>query len=74
MKMVVMFIGGAIFLFGLADVIGSFAGVDLWGQYIGVQLPEVLWKYSAYIEMLIGYFVFKAGKGLGDEPQEAVVD
>lgn len=49
-------VGILIILFGVVDLIGSFAGFDLWGT-IGVQLPDIIWKYSAYIEIAIGYGV-----------------
>jgi hypothetical protein len=43
-------------LFGVVDLVGSFAGFDLWGT-LGIQLPEMIWKYSSYIEIAIGYGV-----------------
>lgn len=53
-------IGGLIFLFGLVDLIGSFADFDLWGS-MGVELPEFLWRFSAWIELAIGAVLFKIG-------------
>lgn len=47
-------VGILMILFGIVDLIGSFAGFDLWGT-IGIELPEVIWQYSAYIEIAIGY-------------------
>jgi len=53
---------GIIFIaIGLIDLGGSFTGFDLWGGFIGIELPDILWKYSAYIEIAIGYFLFKSG-------------
>lgn len=49
-------VGILIILFGVVDLVGSFAGFDLWGT-IGIQLPELVWKYSAYIEIAVGYGV-----------------
>ena len=46
-----------IIIFGLTDLIGSFTGFDLWGDFIGANLPDLLWQYSAYIEMALGYFL-----------------
>jgi hypothetical protein len=42
------------------DFGGSWVGFDLWGS-IGIQLPEVLWNFSAIIEagiagVLLGWF------------------
>ena len=49
-------VGILIILFGVVDLVGSFAGFDLWGS-MGIHLPDLLWKYSAYIEIAIGYGV-----------------
>ena len=54
-------LGILLILFGLVDLVGSFTGFDLWGGFLGVQLPELVWKYSSYIEILIGYFLFNMG-------------
>ena len=51
---------------GLIDLIGSYMGFDLWGGFIGVELPELLWKYSSYIEIIIGYGLFSLGSKSGD--------
>jgi hypothetical protein len=53
--------GIIIIAFGLADLIGSYTDFDLWGGFIGVDLPEVLWKYSSYIEIALGYFLMNMG-------------
>ena len=59
-------VGILIILFGVVDFIGSYAGFDLWG-IIGVPLPDIVWQYSAYIEMLIGYGIMSLGGGGDDE-------
>ena len=64
MKVGMMVVGGILVAFGLVDLIGSFTGFDVWAQ-MGVQLPEVLWNFSAYIELAGGFYLFKAGR-----PQE----
>ncbi len=64
-------IGIVIALFGIADLIGSYAGYDLWTDYIGVQLPETLWNYSHYIEIAIGVVLYSIGaKDDEDEAEE----
>lgn len=62
MKKVLMAIGAVLVIIGLVDLIGSFAEFDLWGE-LGVQLPEVIWRFSAYIEIGVGYLLFKLGSG-----------
>ncbi len=62
--------GALLFLSGLVDLLGSFAGFDLWGT-VGVPLPEIIWRYSAYIELLGGGFLFNLGRSsLSDEGDE----
>lgn len=58
--MPLIIIGALLIIFGLVDMIGSWAGFDLWFT-LGVQLPEVVWQFSAYIELGLGYFLFKTG-------------
>lgn len=65
-------LGIIIIAFGLVDLIGSYTGFDLWGGFIGVDLPEVLWNYSSYIEMALGYFVMSIGSD--DTEGEAAVE
>ncbi|MGI0117954.1 hypothetical protein [Zooshikella sp. RANM57] len=55
------FIGIILILFGLVDLVGSYSGFDVWGESIGIQLPEIIWRFSAYIELGLGYFLFKTG-------------
>ena len=59
-------IGIVIALFGIADLVGSYADFDLWTDYIGVQLPDTLWNYSHYIEIAIGVVLYSIG-AKGDE-------
>lgn len=57
-----MKIVGCLFIaFGLLDLIGSFTGLDVWGDWIGVALPEAIWSFTAYIELGIGYLLFNLG-------------
>ena len=60
-------IGGLLVAFGLVDMIGSFTGLDVWGEWIGVELPEVIWSFTAYIEMGIGYLLLKLGSNDTEE-------
>lgn len=69
-----MKIAGIILIaFGLVDLIGSFAGFDLWGT-IGVPLPDIVWKYSAYIEMAAGYGLMTLGSKSEEEPSEEATE
>ncbi len=62
--------GILLIIVGLVDLVGSYADFDLWGGFLGIQLPEIVWKFSAYIEMGIGYLLFNMGSG-GSEEAEA---
>lgn len=65
----VKIIGAIIFLFGVVDIGGSYMDFDLWGT-IGIQLPDILWKYSSYIELALGAFLFSMGSDdEGDEKE-----
>mgnify|MGYP007063687510 CR=1 FL=1 len=65
-------------VFGLADVIGSFAGFDIWREYIGwTDMPDMLWRFSGYGETALGYFLMKSASSEGgqqaspaDEPDD----
>lgn len=63
--------GIILIVIGLIDLIGSYTGFDLWGGFIGVDLPEILWKYSSFIEMGLGYFLFKLSVNDDEEGTEA---
>ncbi len=67
-------IGGLLIAFGLVDVIGSFAGLDVWGEWIGVNLPEAIWSFTAYIEMGLGYFLFRLGLKDADDGGSPVAE
>lgn len=58
MKLLGIFLIG----FGLVDLFGNMAvGFDLWGEFLHIQLPDIIWQYSAYIEMAIGYVLMTMG-------------
>ncbi len=52
-------IGGILFAFGLVDLIGSYSGLDIWNDWLHIQLPEILWRFSSYIEIALGAFLFR---------------
>ncbi|WP_163931893.1 hypothetical protein [Paraferrimonas sp. SM1919] len=63
-------IGILLIAFGLIDLFGSYADFDLWGN-LGVQLPEIIWRFSAYIEIALGYLLVKQGSNPSEETQQA---
>jgi len=62
--MIVMAIGGMLLAFGLVDLIGSFAGIDVWTDWLAVELPEVVWSFTAIIEIGLGWFLLKLGHAM----------
>lgn len=62
-------IGVLLIAFGAVDLIGSFADIDLWGK-IGITLPDLLWKYSSYIEIGLGLLLFNLGSANKEESAE----
>ena len=63
--MALKIVGAILVIFGLVDLIGSFAGFDLWGT-LGIALPDIIWSFSAYIEIALGAFLFKLGSADGE--------
>jgi hypothetical protein len=55
-------LGVIIIVFGLIDLIGSYTGFDLWGGFLHVSLPEMLWKISSFLEIGLGYFIMSFGE------------
>jgi len=53
-------VGMLLIMFGLVDLIGSYFEFDLWGV-IGIHLPDLLWKFSSYIEIGVGYVLLQLG-------------
>jgi uncharacterized membrane protein YphA (DoxX/SURF4 family) len=53
--------GVLLFGFGAVDLLGSFGGFDVW-EKLGVELPGVLWSYSAYIELIAGAALVQQGR------------
>ena len=61
------YLGFVLIAFGIADFGLSYAGTDLWGGVIGVQLPDAIWQYSGMIEVAIGYGILKLAGGSEEE-------
>lgn len=62
------YLGYVLVLFGFADFGLSYMGTDLWGEIIGVQLPEAIWQYSGMIEAATGFgIVGLANRGGEDD-------
>jgi|LWDU01.1.fsa_nt_gi hypothetical protein len=59
-------IGILLIALGLVDLIGSYNDFDLWGGFLGVNLPDFLWQISSYIEIGLGYFIMSLSKGKND--------
>ncbi len=62
-------IGILLIVMGAVDLIGSYAGFDLWGT-LGITLPDLLWKYSSYIEIGLGLLLFNIGSANKEETPE----
>ena len=60
--MVLKILGGALVLWGIADLIIGLQGGDLWAQ-IGISLPAIIWSYSHYIAIIAGIALFSMGGG-----------
>jgi hypothetical protein len=47
--------------FGGVDLVGSFIDFDVWTKIGWNSMPDILWQYSSYIEIGVGYFLFSIG-------------
>ena len=54
-------IGGFLICFGLVDIGGSYAGLDVWTDWIGIDLPEIIWNFTGYAEIGLGYLFINLG-------------
>lgn len=52
--------GILLIIWGVADFGLSWMGIDLYGE-IGIQLPAIIYPFTAYIAGAIGYGIFAAG-------------
>lgn len=59
-------IGIILIIFGVVDLVGGFAGFDLWDT-LGIHLPDIVWRFSAYAEIAIGYALFNFGSSSEEE-------
>ncbi len=60
-------LGILLVVFGVIDILGDwFFEFDLWGDVIGITLPEIIWTYSGYIEVGVGWLILRAGAGEAD--------
>ena len=54
-------IGILLVAFGFVDFIGSWNEYDVWKVWFHIEKPEILGRFSAYIEMALGYFLIRLG-------------
>ena len=65
------YLGYALIAWGVLDFGLSYAGTDVWLDWLGIQLPEAIWTYSGMIAVVIGYGVLKLTSGDEGEEEEA---
>ena len=63
-------IGGILIAFGITDVVLSWIGIDVWGEWIGVDLPYFIWYVAGYIEVGVGYFIYNLGSKNAEIPTD----
>lgn len=54
-------IGGLFIAFGIVDFVADKTGHDMWAEWLGIQLPDILYRFSAFIAIGIGYAIIKYG-------------
>ena len=60
-------VGIILIIVGVIDVGGSWLGFDFWGGFIGIELPEIIWYVSGWVELGLGYFLFNLGSDTKEE-------
>lgn len=68
--MVFKIIGGLLVAWGVADVGGSWMGIDVWADWLGVQLEGVFYQFSGWAALIIGFFVFNFGSSDDEDTAE----
>lgn len=74
-------IGGILIAFGIMDIVLSWIGIDVWGEWIGVgreiaaaeaaaDLPYYIWFFAGYIETGVGYFIYNLGSDNTEIPTD----
>ncbi len=61
-------IGGILILWGIADFGLSWIGIDLYWE-IGINVPDWLYQWTAWIVMGIGYAIFSIGEPSKEEQE-----
>jgi hypothetical protein len=59
--MIFKILGGALIAWAVADFGLSYMGTDVWYDWLGIQLPEVIYRFSAIIVGVIGGAIWKLG-------------
>jgi len=54
-------IGLLLVIFGITDFAMSWMGTDVWADWLGIQLPEWLYYFTAIIEVAIGSAMMRMG-------------
>ena len=54
-------LGLILIAFGITDFAMSWMGTDVWADWLGIQLPDLLYRFSAIIEVAIGSQLLKMG-------------
>jgi hypothetical protein len=65
--MIFKIIGGALIAWAVVDFGSSYMGTDVWSDWLGIQLPEVIYRYSAMIVGVIGGVIWKLGDAASAE-------
>lgn len=63
------YLGYVLIVWGVLDFGLSYAGIDVWVDWLGIQLPEAIWTYSGMIAIALGYGALKFGTSNDDEAE-----
>ena len=64
--MIFKILGGILIAWAVADFGLSYMGTDVWYDWLGIQLPEAIYRFSAIIVGGIGGTIWKFGDSSED--------
>ena len=67
---VLKIVGGLLVLWGIADVGGSYMGIDVWRDWLGIELSGLAYRFSGYAELISGALLWSVGGKQDDEQAE----
>lgn len=59
----IKYLGYALIEWGVLDFGLSYAGANVWMDWLGMELPEAIWRFSGKTAVAVGYGILKLAGG-----------